>query len=113
VDEVTDRLQRDFLLVSTLSGIVFGSWTWLVDSGTTCHITRSRELFESFRGSNSNMYMELGMGTQHAMQGFGIVPFHMNSGGVLRVTYVLWVSELRRSMISVSMIEKKSCEVLF
>jgi hypothetical protein len=39
VDEVQDRLQREFLLVSALSSIVSGSGTWLVDSGATCHMS--------------------------------------------------------------------------
>jgi hypothetical protein len=32
---------------------------------------------------------------------------------VLRVTIVLWVLELRRGVLSISVIEKKSYEVLF
>jgi hypothetical protein len=37
----------------------------------------------------------------------------MESGDVLRVTNVLWVPELRRSVLSVSMIEEKGYVVLF
>jgi hypothetical protein len=70
-----DRLQREFLLVSALFGIVFGSGTWLVDSGATCHITGARELFESFIVFDSDMYVELGMGTKRAVQGSGTMPF--------------------------------------
>jgi hypothetical protein len=39
VDEVADRLQREFLLVSTLSCTVSGDGTWLVDNGASCHMT--------------------------------------------------------------------------
>jgi hypothetical protein len=39
VDEVADMLQREFLLVSTLSGTFFDSGTWLVDSGALCCMT--------------------------------------------------------------------------
>jgi hypothetical protein len=59
------------------------------------------------------MHVELGMETKHVVRGFGTMPFHMESGGVLRVTNVLWVVELRRSVLSVSMIEKKVFYVLF
>jgi hypothetical protein len=77
-------------------------------------MTGARELFESFTESDSDMYVELGMGTKHAVKGSGTVPFQMESGGVLRVTNVLWVPELRRSVLSVSTIEKKGfdCMVL-
>jgi hypothetical protein len=37
----------------------------------------------------------------------------MESSGVLRVMNVIWVSELRWSVLSVSAIEKKGFEVLF
>jgi hypothetical protein len=70
-------------------------------------------VFESFTESNSEMHVELGMGTKHAVKGSGTMPFQMESGGVLRVQDVLWVPELKRSVISVSVIEKKGYEVLF
>jgi hypothetical protein len=63
VDEVADRLQRKFLLVSALSGTVFGSGTWLVDCGATCHMTGTRDLFEIFTEFESDLYVELGIGT--------------------------------------------------
>jgi hypothetical protein len=37
----------------------------------------------------------------------------MESGGMLRVMDVLWVPELRRSVLSVSMIEKKGFDIAF
>jgi hypothetical protein len=113
VDEVADRLQREFLLVSALSGTVSGDGTWLVDSGASCHMTGARELFESFTETDSDMCVELGMGTRHAVQGTGTIRFQLESGDVLRVTNVLWVPELRRSVLSVSEIEKKGYHVLF
>jgi hypothetical protein len=113
VDEVADRLQREFLLVSALSNTISGSGTWFVDSGATCHMTGARDLFKSFTESDSHMYVKLGMGTKHAVQGSRTVSFRMESGDVLRVTNVLWVPELRRSVLSVSAIGKKGFDVVF
>jgi hypothetical protein len=59
------------------------------------------------------MYVELGMGTRHAMQGSGTVVFWMDSGDVLSMTDVLCVLELKRSVFPVLEIEKKGCYVLF
>jgi hypothetical protein len=67
VDDFVDRIQREFLLVSSLSSTISGSGTWLVDSGATCHMIGIRELFESFIESDSDMYVELGMGTKHVV----------------------------------------------
>jgi len=54
-------------------------------------MTGAQEVFESFTKSDSDLYVELGMGTKHAVQGSGTVPFWTKSGGILRVTNVLWV----------------------
>jgi hypothetical protein len=86
---------------------------WLIDCGASCHMTGAGEVFESFTESNSDMYVELGMGTKHAVQGSRTMPFWMELEGILRVTNVLWVPELRRSVLLVSTIEKKGYEVLF
>jgi hypothetical protein len=57
--------------------------------------------------------MEFGIGTKHAVKGSGTMPFRMESKGVLKVTNVLWVPELKRSVHSVSSIEKKGFDILF
>jgi hypothetical protein len=75
-------------------------------------MTGAQELFESFIEFDSDVHVGLGMGTKHAVKGSQTMPFHMELGGVLRVTYVLWVPKLR-SVLSVSMIEKKGFDVLF
>jgi hypothetical protein len=113
VDEVADRLQREFLLVSAFSGTISGSGTWLVDSRATCHMTKAQGLFKSFIESDSDLYVELGMGTKHAVQVSGIVSFWMELGDVLRVTNVLWVPKPKKSVLSVSTIEKKGFDVVF
>jgi hypothetical protein len=91
VDEVANKLQREFLLFFTLSGTISSSGTWLVNSGATCHMKGERELLKSFTKPDSNLYVELGMGTNHSVQGYGKVSFRMESGDMLRVTNVLWV----------------------
>jgi hypothetical protein len=77
------------------------------------YLWESETLFESFTKSDSDVHVELGMGTKHAVKGSGTVPFLMESGGVLRVMDMLWVPELRRSVLSVSVIEKKGFDVAF
>jgi hypothetical protein len=70
-------------------------------------------VFESFIEPDLELYVELRMGTKHIVQGSGTMPFRMELGGILRVLNVLWVLELRRSVLSVPRIEKKGYEVLF
>jgi hypothetical protein len=91
VDEFSKKFEQEFLLVSHLSSGTISVGAWLLDSGATCHMTGARELFESFTELDSDVYMELGMGTKHAVKGSGIVPYQMESVGVMRVMDMLWV----------------------
>jgi hypothetical protein len=70
-------------------------------------------VFESFIEYNLEMHVVFGMGTKHEVKGFGTMPFHMELGRTLRVQDVLWVPKLKRSVISVSIIEKKGFDVAF
>jgi hypothetical protein len=69
-------------------------------------------VFERFTGSDSKMHVEFGMGTKHEIKGFGTISFWMESGGTLRGQDVLWMPELKRSVISVSMNENKGFGVV-
>jgi hypothetical protein len=113
VDEVADRFQREILLVSSLSGTVSSRERWLVDSGASFHMTGARELFDTLTETGSDLCVELGMGAKHSVRGSGTVSFRLESGEILRVSNVLWVPELRRSVLSVSEIERKGYHVLF
>jgi hypothetical protein len=113
-DEFVKKFQQTkFLLVSRTSLDTISVGAWLIDNGATCHMTGARELFKSFIESDSDMHVELGMGTKHAIKRSGTVSFWMESSSVLRVTNVLWVPELMRSVLSVSAIEKKGFDILF
>jgi len=100
VDDVTNKLHRELLLVSSLSSIVSSYMTWLVDSGASCHMI-GRELFESLIDTDSRMCVDLGMGNRHAVQGSETMCFQLELGDVLRVTNVKWVPKFRRSVLSV------------
>jgi hypothetical protein len=76
-------------------------------------MTSARELFDSFTEIDSNLCVQLGMGTKHAVRGSSTVSFRLESGEVLRVSNVLWVPELRRSVLSISENKKKSYHLLF
>jgi hypothetical protein len=59
------------------------------------------------------MHVKFSMGTKHAVKGYGIVPFWMESGGTLRMQDLLRVIGLKRSVIPVLMIEKNGFDFMF
>jgi hypothetical protein len=85
MDEFAEKFeQSEFMLVSQTTSGTISVDAWLIDSGASSHMTGAREVFESFTESDSDLYVELGMGTKHAVQGSGTVPFRMESGGILQ-----------------------------
>jgi hypothetical protein len=76
-------------------------------------MTSARDLFDSFTETSVDLCVELGMVTKHAVRGSSTILFWLESGEVLRVSNVLWVLELGRSVLSVSKIEKKGYHILF
>jgi hypothetical protein len=75
VDEFAKKFEHEFLLVSYLFSDTILDGAWILDSGATCHMIGARELFEKFTESNSNVYVELGVGTKHVVKGSGTMPF--------------------------------------
>jgi len=113
-DEFSKKFeQTEFLLVSQTSLGTISIGAWLIDSEATCHMTGARESFESFTELESEVHVELGMGTKHALKGSRTMSFRMESRRMLKVMDVLWVPKLRRSVLSVLAIEKKGYDLLF
>jgi len=67
VYEVVDRFHREILLVSALSSTISIRATWLVDSGESCHMTGSRELFDTFIEIGLDLCVKLGTGARHVV----------------------------------------------
>jgi hypothetical protein len=63
------------LLVSDLLDTVSNRERWLVDSGTSFHMTSFRELFDTLIDIGSDICMELGMRAKHSVRGSGTISF--------------------------------------
>jgi hypothetical protein len=113
VDEVADKLHREFLLVSVLSGTVSVSGTWLVDSGASHHMTRSWESLTSLSEVDSILQVELGDNAKYAVEGVGTTSFQLESGKPLRMSDVLYVLGLKTNLLSISTMEDRGYAVEF
>jgi len=67
--------QIKFLLISHTSLGTISDSAWFIYSEATCHMKGVEDVFKSFTESDSKMHVEFGMGTNHAVKGFGIVSF--------------------------------------
>jgi hypothetical protein len=84
-----------------------------VENKASYHMIGAEELFDSFTETGLYLCVELCMGTKHAIRGSSMVSFRLESREVSRVSNVLWVAELKRSVLSISEIEKKGYHIFF
>jgi hypothetical protein len=103
--------------VSCLSGsgsAKFGDiGAWVVDSGASRHMTGMRWMFLSVSKTDSNCHVDCRTSTIHAVKGVGRVRFQLESRGSLEVAEVLFVLELKVSLLSISALEDERYGVMF
>ena len=79
VDEFTEKIEKEFLLVSLVSSCgsngLEDARTWIVDSGSSRHMTRIRDVFLSISKTGPDRHVESGVDTVHAVRGVGHVKF--------------------------------------
>ncbi|PHU09350.1 Aquaporin TIP4-2 [Capsicum chinense] len=79
---------------------------WWMDSGATRHVCANKELFSSFTSSQVEDMIYMTSFTTAKVEGTGKVGLKMTSGKALTLNNDLYVSELRRNLISVSLLDK-------
>jgi hypothetical protein len=117
IDNFAEKLEKEFSLVSCLSGSGSAKFrdigAWIVDSGSSCHMTGMRSMFLSILETGSDYHVDCGTNTMHAVKGVGCVRFQLESGGSLEVAKVLFVLEMKVSLLSVSALEDEGYGVVF
>ncbi|PHT34013.1 hypothetical protein CQW23_25813 [Capsicum baccatum] len=86
---------------------------WWMDSGATRHVCANKELFSAFTPAQveEKIYMENSVTIK--VEGTGKVCLKMTSGKVLTLNNVLYVPELRKNLISVSLLDKNGFKCVF
>jgi hypothetical protein len=101
-------------LVSALSStVITGPKTWLVDSGASKHMTGYKEILSYFKKKSFAEQVELGDDKCYKIEGVGSISFRLESGAMLHVDEVLYVSGLRNNLLSVATLEDKGYWVIF
>jgi hypothetical protein len=117
IDDFAEKFEEEFSLVSFLSSNSFAGYedigAWIVDSGSSRHMTGMRSMFLSVSETGSDLHVRSGASTMHAVKGVGCVRFQLESGGSLEVAEVLFVPELKVNLLSVSALEDMGYAVMF
>ena len=86
---------------------------WLVDSGASRHMTGYRSTLTYLIEKKSSMHVELGDDATYAIQGVGSTSFQLDFGIVLHIEGILFVSSLKKNLLSISALEDKGFKVTF
>ncbi|PHT44480.1 hypothetical protein CQW23_13638 [Capsicum baccatum] len=79
---------------------------WWMDSGATCHVCSNKEFVSSFALAQVEKMIYMTNSSTAKVEGTGKICLKMTSGKVLTLNIVLYVLELRRNLISVSLLDK-------
>jgi hypothetical protein len=69
------KFKKDFLLVSCLSINTILRYAWYVNSGSSRHMTLTRQLFSSLKKHDLGVHVELGDDAKYLVAGVGTIPF--------------------------------------
>jgi hypothetical protein len=100
--------RKEYYLVFALSSSVFTEpKPWLVDSGVSKHMTRYKEILSDFKTKSFAEQVELGDDKCYKIEGVDSISFRLESGARLHIDEVLYVSGLKKNLLSVATLEDK------
>ena len=87
--------------------------TWLIDNGSSKHMTSQRGIFSPFTQKNFPQKVTLGDDYQYPIKGVGESNYKLDSGTPMKMKDVLYVLGLTKNLLSISSLEKKCFRVAF
>lgn len=76
-------------------------------------MTGDKNLFSALEEKDLKMRIEMGDDGRYSVSGVGTVAFHWEHGAPLTLTDVMYVPELKKNLVSVTMLEDKGYDVVF
>jgi hypothetical protein len=105
---------KDHVLISSLSGSVTPRKdSWLIDSGASKHMTGKINILSCISENKFSQKVTLGDDYQYPIKGVGESNHKLNSGNSLKMKDVLYVTGLKKNLLSISALEKKGFIVAF
>jgi len=95
-------------MVSSMMGIV-----WYLDSGDSFHMTGYKELFRYLEAKYLDMHIEIGDNGKYIITRFGKITFQREDVGTLALKNVIYVPEMKKNLVYVSILEDRGYDVIF
>eukprot|EP00253_Pinus_taeda_P014766 PITA_14766 len=84
---------------------------WLIDSGASRHFTGYKEALHNLIEKETNLEIVLGDNMKYLVKGVGNVSLKLNQGNTIHLQDVLYVPDLKKSLVSISAMEDKGYKV--
>jgi len=100
-------------MISEVNLVGSNSREWWIDTGATRHVTSDKSLFNSFHAIENGEKLFMGNSATAEIKGEGDVVLKMTSGKELKLTKVLYVPEIRKNLVSGSLLNKFGFKIVF
>ena len=111
VDDVSDMNLS--AVVSEVNIISSNTKEWWVDTGATRHVCSNKKMFSSYQTIDNGEQIFMGNSSSSKVEGQGKVVLKMTSGKELTLNDVLHVPEIRKNLVSGSLLSKKGFKLVF
>ncbi|XP_070012987.1 uncharacterized protein [Nicotiana sylvestris] len=86
---------------------------WWIDSGATRHVCANKELFSSYAPAGPDETIFMGNSSTTKIEGVGKIALKMTSGKIVTLNQVLHVPEIRKNLVSTSLLVKNGFKYIF
>jgi hypothetical protein len=86
---------------------------WWVDTGATCHIYSDKKMFFTYHSIERGKQLFMGNSSTAKVEGKGKVILKMTSGKELTLNDVLHVPNIRKNLVSGSLLSKNGFKLVF
>ena len=109
-----DDLDEEYVLISTLTDTIsHGRNDWLLDSGSSKHMTGYKQSFINMSENESPHKVKLGGDYQYHIKGSGEASYKLESRKYLKMKDVLYVPELKKNILYIFALDAKGMIVAF
>ncbi|RVX22336.1 Retrovirus-related Pol polyprotein from transposon TNT 1-94 [Vitis vinifera] len=115
IDDITKNVS-DIDLTAVVSEVnLVGSnlKEWWIDTGATRHVCSDKKMFSTFEPIENGEKVFMGNSATFEIKGQGKVILKMTSGKELTLTNVLYVSEIRKNLVSGSLLNNHGFRLVF
>ncbi|WJZ85230.1 hypothetical protein VitviT2T_004776 [Vitis vinifera] len=115
IDNITKNVSNIDLtaVVSEVNLVGSNPKEWWIDTGATRHVCSDKKMFSTFEPIENGEKVFMGNSTTSEIKGQGKVILKMTSGKELTLTNVLYVPEIRKNLVSGSLLNNHGFRLVF